>query len=85
MTTENPKSVSTAAESDARALLEKSLIDEYLKNKGYNRVSLKNLPKDEANRLMREASIYASGKLTEIESKSRYKQTIKDAGKSRKS
>lgn len=85
MTTENPNSVSNTAESDARALLEKSLIDEYLKNKGYERTSLKKLPKDEASRLMREASIYASGKLTEIESKARYKQTIKDTGRSLKS
>jgi len=82
MPTETPKNVFPAPEHDIRALLEKGLIDEYLKDKGYDRGSLKKLPEDEAHRLMTEASIYASGKLAEIETKARYKQNLKDIGSS---
>jgi hypothetical protein len=82
MPTETPKNFSPAPETDSRALLEKALIDEYLKDKGYDRESLKKLPKDEARRIMIEASIYASGKLSEIETKARYKQNLKDVGSS---
>jgi len=82
MPTETPKNVFPTPEDDLRALLEKGLIDEYLKDKGYDRESLKMLPKDVAHQLMIEASIYASGKLAEIETKARYKQNIKDIGSS---
>ena len=81
MPTETSKNV-PAPEDEIRAILERSLINEYLKDKGYDRASLKKLPKDEARRLMTEASIYASGKLTEIETKARYKQNLKDIGSS---
>ena len=80
MPTETPKNVFPAPEDEARVVLEKGLIDEYLKNQGYDRESLKKLPEDEAHRLMTEASIYASGKLTEIETKARLKQDLKDIG-----
>ena len=80
MPTETPKNVSPAPKDDIHALLEKGLIDEYLKNKGYDRASLKKLPADEAHRIMAEASIYASGKLAEIETKARYKENLKDIG-----
>ena len=82
MPTETPKNAFPAPEYEIRALLEKSIIDEYLKDKGYDRKSLKKLPKDEARRLMIEAAIYASGKLAEIEARARYKQNIKDIGSS---
>ena len=80
MTTETPRNVFPESEDELRALLEKNLIDEYLKDKGYDRESLKILPEDEAHRLMTEASIFASGKLAEIETKARYKQKLKDIG-----
>jgi hypothetical protein len=80
MPSETSKKASSAPEDDIRALLEKGLIDEYLKNKGYDRASLKKLPEDKYRRLMTEASIYASGKLTEIETKARFKETLKDTG-----
>ena len=82
MPTENPKNFSSTPEDEARALLEKGLIDEYLKDKGYDRESLKKLPKDEARQIMTEASIFASGKLSEIETKAHYKQKLKDVGSS---
>jgi len=82
MPTETPKNAFPAPEDEARALLEKNLIDEYLKNKGYDRQSLKKLPEDKARRIMTEASMYASGKLTEIETKARLKKDLKDIGSS---
>lgn len=82
MSTEANKNSFTVLGRETRALLEKGLIDEYLKNKGYSREGLKKLPEDEARRLMTEASIYASGKLAEIETKARYKQDLKDIGSS---
>ena len=80
MPTEASKNIIPEPEDETRALLEKGLIDEYLKDKGYDRKSLKELPEYEANQLMTEASIYASGKLAEIENKARYKQNLKDIG-----
>ena len=85
MPTETPKNVFPAREDETRSLLEKGLINEYLRNKGYDQGSLKKLPEDEARRLMTEASIYASGKLTEIETKARFKENIKGIGSSQES
>ncbi len=85
MPAETPKNAFPAPGGETRSLLEKGLIDEYLEKKGYARGSLKKLPEDEARRLMTEASIYASGKLTEIETKARFKQDIKGIGSSQES
>jgi glutathione S-transferase len=85
MTAETPKNGFPALDDETRSLLEKGLIDEYLKNKGYDQGRLKKLPEEEARKLMTEAVIYASGKLTEIETKARYKQKIKGIGSSQES
>ena len=65
---------------EIHALLERCLIDGYLQKQGYTRESLKDLPEDLAQKLMKEASIYASGKLSEIEIKARLVKDIQDAG-----
>ncbi len=52
---------------DMHAALEKTLIEAYLKGKGYTLEGLKTLPEAEATQLMKEASTYASGKLAELE------------------
>lgn len=72
----------TASEEEIHALLERSLIEEYLKSKGYTRKSLKQLPDDEAQQIMKEASTYASGKLSEIEIRARFTEDLHDAGHS---
>jgi len=59
--------------------LEKSLIEEYLKSKGYTRRDLKKLPEAEARQLMKEASVYASGKLAELEERAHFLQDLHDA------
>lgn len=55
--------------SDPIALLERAFIEIYLKNKGTSLQGLKKLPRLKARRLRIEASIYASGRLAEIEAR----------------
>lgn len=64
---------------DMHAVLEKTLIETYLKGKGYTLEDLKKLPEAEAKRLMTEASIYASGKLAELEERAHFVQELHDA------
>jgi hypothetical protein len=53
------------------ACLERSYIIEYLKGKGYTLRDLISLPPELARQLRVEASIYASTKLAELETRSR--------------
>ena len=64
---------------DIHPFLEDMLFETYLKGKGYKLEDLKNLPEKEAKQLMKEASIYASGKLAEVEVKARLMQVLHDA------
>lgn len=52
---------------DPHAQLEMLYIAEYLKSKGYSLGDLKNLPPELMHQLMKEASQYASLKLTDVE------------------
>ena len=52
--------------------LESELINEYLRTRGYDLRSLDRLPDDERRQLLREASMHASGKLTEIEARAHF-------------
>jgi len=64
---------------DIHAFLEKTLIDAYLKGKGYTLKDLQKMPEEEAKQLMKEASTYASGKLAEVELKAHLMQVLHDA------
>jgi len=64
---------------DIHAFLEKTLMEAYLRGKGFTLEDLKNLPEAESKQLMREASTYASGKLAEVEVKARFMQELHDA------
>ena len=64
---------------DIHAFLEKTLIEAYLKGKGYTLEDLQNLPEEEAKQIMKEASTYASGKLAEVEVKAHFMQELHDA------
>ncbi len=61
---------------DIHAFLEKTLIEAYLKGKGYSLEDLKKLPEAEAKQLMKEASTYASSKLAELEAKAHFVQEL---------
>jgi hypothetical protein len=64
---------------DIHPFLENMLIETYLKGKGYKLEDLKSLPEKEARQLRKEASTYASGKLSEVEVKARLRQVLHDA------
>jgi len=64
---------------DIHPFLEKILIETYLRGKGYTMKSLKSMPEEEAKRLMKEASTYASCKLAEVEVKAHLMQALHDA------
>jgi len=63
---------------DRNALLEKALIEEYLREKGYLLKEIKNLPADIAGKLMKEASQYASLKLEEVEARAYFIKELHD-------
>jgi hypothetical protein len=65
-----------AAPEDPQGQLERAFIDEFLRLRGYDRVSLKLLPEQEVMLLMKQASVYASGKLTEVESRAHFVHEI---------
>jgi hypothetical protein len=59
------------------SVLERHLIAEYLLSKGYRVADLQNLPEAQRKELMKEACIYATTKLANIEAKSKFRQKIK--------
>jgi len=60
-----------------QSALERKLISEYLHSKGYSRQDLRNLPRQQAKILMKEACHYAALKLAEIEARSKFRQNIR--------
>jgi hypothetical protein len=75
-----PKNKSDPTEfvdSSPQSALERELIGQYLRDKGYRREDLRKLPREEAKRLMKEACRYASLKLAEIEAKAGFRRKIK--------
>jgi hypothetical protein len=57
---------------DPLAQMELAFIKEFLERRGYSLTTLRELPHEQADRLLKEASVYASGKLTEVESRAHY-------------
>jgi hypothetical protein len=56
---------------EPHAALERTYIEEYLRGKGHTLQSLHELPEEEAKLLMTEASVHASTKLAEMQTRSR--------------
>lgn len=63
---------------DPNALLEKALIEEYLKEKGYSHEDLKKLPTELVEKLMKEASQYASLKMEEVQARAHFVKELHD-------
>jgi len=61
------------------AYLEETLIESYLKDKGYDLKKLKDLPEAEVKQLMAEASTYASNKLAEVELRAHFVEELHEA------
>jgi hypothetical protein len=56
--------------------LERSLIDEFLRRRGYDPAHLEQLPDTFRDGLLKEASLYASARLAEVESRAHYVHEI---------
>lgn len=54
---------------DPRAQLERAFIEEYLRSRHQSLDTIKRLPADEADALLNQASLFASGRLAEVESR----------------
>lgn len=63
---------------DPHAQLERALIDEYLTSRGHTRSSIDRLPEAQAASLLKQACLYASGRLTEVESRAHYVHDVHD-------
>lgn len=63
---------------DRNALLEKALIEEYLHEKGYTLEDVKKLSADVAEKLMKEASQYASLKMEEVSARAHLIKELHD-------
>jgi len=61
---------------DPEGQLERAFIDEYLRLHGYDPEAVRLLPQAEVLALLEAASIYAAGKLAELESRARYVHDI---------
>ncbi len=60
-----------------QSAMEKLLIEKYVHDKGYTLSDLNNLPEEDARQIMKEACLYASLKLTQMESTSRLRDDIR--------
>lgn len=57
---------------DQTAELERALIAEFLEKRGHTLQTVRTLPEAEQHVLLREASLYASMRLSEVESRAHY-------------
>jgi hypothetical protein len=58
--------------------LERALIEEFIRARGYDPIHLADLAEKEREKLLTEASIYASTKLMEVEARSHFLDEIHD-------
>lgn len=59
------------------SFMEKMLLEEYLRGKGFELKDLHTLPEEQARRLMTEASQYASLKMAQVESSAHFREKIR--------
>ena len=63
---------------DQTAELERSLIAEYLEQRGHTLHSVNELPDSERHAILRDASLYASMRLSEVESRAHFVDELKE-------
>jgi hypothetical protein len=66
------KDMDRAPIADPNADLERALIDDFIRQRGYDPAALRMLPEDLQYRLRREAAVYAAARLTEMEARAHY-------------
>jgi hypothetical protein len=62
----------------ALSRLELALINEFVRAQGYDPLKLSDLPEPERTTLLKQASMYASARLAEVESRSHFLDEIHD-------
>lgn len=72
-----PDNLETAPLRDPLTLLENELITAYLAGAGHDVEQLRARTDDDARKLLAEASLYASTRLTEVESRSHYLHSLR--------
>jgi hypothetical protein len=60
-----------------QSALEKKFVEEFLQSKGYSREALQKLPQELVTQLMKEACMYASLKLAEVQARSQFREEIR--------
>ena len=61
---------------DPESLLERAFIEEFLRARGHDPRGLAALPEDERMHLLQAASVYAAGKLAEVEARAHFVREI---------
>jgi hypothetical protein len=75
--TDEPINVEECMSEGPQSALEKKLVEDYLQSKGYSREALHKLPEEMVKQLMKEACMYASLKLAELQAKSQFREEIR--------
>jgi hypothetical protein len=75
--TDQPFNVDERLSESPQSALEKQLVDDYLQSKGYSREDLHKLPVELAKQLMKDACMYSSLKLAELQAKSQFREEIR--------
>lgn len=61
---------------DPESLLERAFIEEFLRARGHDPHGLDTLPEDQRMHLLQAASVYAAGKLAEVEARAHFVREI---------
>jgi hypothetical protein len=61
---------------DLNAQLERAFIEEYLRTHGWDPRLVRSLPPEQLTELLKDACLYASAKLAEVEARAHYVQEI---------
>jgi hypothetical protein len=64
---------------EPQAKLERALIDEYLRSHGHDLRKLHELPAERIKSVLRDAALYAAGRLAEVEARASYVHGIHGA------
>jgi hypothetical protein len=75
--TKNSTNPKVHVDSSPQSSLGRELIIEYLRDKGYCFEDLRKLPKEERKKIMKDACMYASLKLAEVEAKAGFRKKIR--------
>ena len=73
---EKPMDVDECMSEGPQSALEKKFVEDFLQSKGFTRQGLHNLPEEQVKQLMKEACMYASLKLAEVQAKSQFRDEI---------